>query len=56
MLTTTDPEPEILLVIGGVFPPSSRVNVIVILRDLPAEIPLHVVLAVTFTVPGTCFE
>ena len=54
--TITAPIPVLLLVIGKVLPPSSLVKVTVTRKFLPAEIPLHIVLPVTFTVPGTCSE
>ncbi len=52
----TEPTPRILLVTGGVFPPSSLVKVIRIESVRPAEIPLQMVLPVTLTVPGRCLE
>jgi len=54
--TVTASLPVLLLVTGAVLPPSIRVNVTVTFKYLPAEIPLQIVLPVTFTVPGTCSE
>ena len=56
IFTTTVPLPRLLLVIGGVLPPSSRIKVTVTRMCLPAEIPLQTVRPVTFIVPGTCLE
>ncbi len=55
-LTVSELLPVLLLVIGGVFPPSKRVRVTVTLICLSPETTLQMVLPVTLTVPGTCIE
>ncbi len=50
------PFPEILLVIGGVFPPSSLTRVTRILTRQFFEAPVQVVRPDAFIVPGTCSE